>query len=334
MARLPLFPALLALALASPTAAQQNPNIRIGFTASEDLLAPLTVHFQAQIPAGSKITWNFDDGTSGTGPSITHVFYRPKTYAVEATITDAKGRITDSGTANIEVKSAGPERAALTLLLAPGSVRLSAAGSVSYMPHTARYWLDGKEVPLSRSGSTIKTEAVAVAVGPHKATVRIQTTIGVQERTLAFNMAPVATSAPYDAEVLRLTNAARAAGFNCKTLKTGGPALPPLTRDPTLDSAALAQSMGIALNSYFAHQSALDGSQPFERVAATGLVVGSSAENIAAGQPTPQRAVDAWLKSPGHCRNIMGDFSHIGLSYVAGPSTKYNPVWTQVFAKN
>ncbi|PJI51521.1 hypothetical protein CTI14_58765, partial [Methylobacterium radiotolerans] len=41
------------------------------------------------------------------------------------------------------------------------------------------------------------------------------------------------------------------------------------------------------------------------------------AENIAAGQETPQEVVTGWLRSPGHCKNIMGDFTRIGLSFMA-----------------
>jgi uncharacterized protein YkwD len=67
-------------------------------------------------------------------------------------------------------------------------------------------------------------------------------------------------------------------------------------------------------------------------VQVTGLRVRASGENIAGGQQTPQEVVDAWLRSPGHCRNIMGDFTHLGVSYVNRPGTTYVNYWTQVFA--
>ncbi len=38
------------------------------------------------------------------------------------------------------------------------------------------------------------------------------------------------------------------------------------------------------------------------------------AENVAAGQKTPKQVVDAWLKSPGHRKNIEGDYNFCGLA--------------------
>ena len=50
---------------------------------------------------------------------------------------------------------------------------------------------------------------------------------------LTFTLAPLGGSDPFEAEVLRLTNRARAQGWNCATLRTGGPALPPLKGSAT-----------------------------------------------------------------------------------------------------
>ena len=68
------------------------------------------------------------------------------------------------------------------------------------------------------------------------------------------------------------------------------------------------------------------------RVQAAGMAPAATAENIAAGHETPAQVVDGWLRSPGHCRNIMGAYSLIGLSYVNRPGTTYVRYWTQVFA--
>ncbi len=38
------------------------------------------------------------------------------------------------------------------------------------------------------------------------------------------------------------------------------------------------------------------------------------AENVASGQKTPKQVVDAWLKSPGHRKNIEGDYNFCGLA--------------------
>ncbi|EYB67358.1 Allergen V5/Tpx-1 related [Deinococcus phoenicis] len=296
---------------------------RVGFSMNEERRAPLPVAFTAQAPAGYRVEWDFGDGGSGQGTSAAHTYYRAGTYTVRARLLDERGQPRATASGPVTVLSGGPEHAELVVLLGRGEVRLSAAGSVAYRPGTPAFTLDGRPVGAG---------PVPVAAGAYRATVRLPGESGVLERSVAFRVAPLPGSVPFETEVLRLTNQARARGWNCTTLREGGPALPPLARDPQLEVAALAQSAGMALNGYFDHRSALDGSTPAQRVQATGLRVRASAENIAAGQETPEEVVRGWLRSPGHCRNIMGDFTRLGVAYVNRPDSPYGRYWTQVFA--
>jgi uncharacterized protein YkwD len=52
-------------------------------------------------------------------------------------------------------------------------------------------------------------------------------------------------------------------------------------------------------------------------------------ENVAAGQPTVESVMAAWMRSPGHRRNVLGKFSEIG----AGVATDRNgtPYWCVTF---
>lgn len=45
----------------------------------------------AQSDATSTFEWNFDDGTTATGPGVSHIFQNPGGYTVQLTITDAAG---------------------------------------------------------------------------------------------------------------------------------------------------------------------------------------------------------------------------------------------------
>jgi len=55
-------------------------------------------------------------------------------------------------------------------------------------------------------------------------------------------------------------------------------------------------------------------------------------ENIAAGQPTADVAVQEWLESAGHCENIMSaSFQEIGAACVTDNGAQYTHYWTQVF---
>jgi len=290
---------------------------------SAEKLAPLEVTFGATAAPGESVEWDFGDGSVGRGPQVTHTYYRPGLYTVRTTLRDGRGQVRSVATGRVEALSAGPERAGLVVLLGRGEVRLSAAGSVVYRPLRPSFRLNGQAV---------NTGPLAVAAGEYQANLSLPGQQKVLERRVNFRVAPLTASVPFETEVLRLTNRARARGWNCATLREGGPARPPLTRDPRLEVAALAQSAGMALGGYFDHQSAVDGSTPAQRVEAAGLSAGSSAENIAAGQPTPEEVVQAWLRSPGHCRNIMGDFARIGVAYAGRPYSKYTHYWTQVFA--
>ncbi|PKH68385.1 CAP domain-containing protein [Flavobacterium sp. ALD4] len=55
-------------------------------------------------------------------------------------------------------------------------------------------------------------------------------------------------------------------------------------------------------------------------------------ENIAYNYSSPQAAVNAWLNSPGHKENMVGNFTHFGISIRENAVTgkKY---YTNIFAK-
>jgi len=49
---------------------------------------------------------------------------------------------------------------------------------------------------------------------------------------------------------------------------------------------------------------------------------------------TPQRAVQQWLNSPGHCKNLMDpSVDEVGMAYLHDTSGTYNHYWTQNFGK-
>jgi uncharacterized protein YkwD len=135
--------------------------------------------------------------------------------------------------------------------------------------------------------------------------------------------APV-TTAPgqggVTAQVVTLTNAERA--------KAG---CGPLAVDATLTQVAQAHSQDMATNNYFDHNSQ-DGRSPFDRITAAGYRFSTAAENIAAGQKTPQDVMTSWMNSPGHRANILNCALHeIGVGYATASSSTYGSYWTQDF---
>lgn len=120
-----------------------------------------------------------------------------------------------------------------------------------------------------------------------------------------------------NARVLALVNAERA--------DTG---CGPVHADDRLAAAALEHSEDMAERDYFDHTGS-DGSSPWDRAAEHGYDQ-PSGENIAAGYPTPEAVMDAWMNSPGHRANILNCDSHaIGLGYVA--NSDRGAIWTQLF---
>ncbi len=60
----------------------------------------------------------------------------------------------------------------------------------------------------------------------------------------------------------------------------------------------------------------------------------AAGENIAAGYTTVRATVDGWLKSPGHCKNIMSaNFTEVGVGYGYNANSTYKHYWVTDFGK-
>jgi uncharacterized protein YkwD len=118
--------------------------------------------------------------------------------------------------------------------------------------------------------------------------------------------------------VLTLVNAERARA-GCGALR----------EDARLVRAARLHSQDMLARNYFSHDSP-DGADPSDRARREGYPSGVG-ENIAAGYPTPQAVVAAWMDSPGHRANILDcRYRSTGVGFAQG-STGYRTYWTQDF---
>ena len=71
-----------------------------------------------------------------------------------------------------------------------------------------------------------------------------------------------------------------------------------------------------------------------DRVIKIGVYLGSvhgAAENVAFGQLTAREVVDGWLNSPGHKKNIQGDYTFTGIG--VAKDKMGNIFFTQIFLK-
>ena len=129
--------------------------------------------------------------------------------------------------------------------------------------------------------------------------------------------------------MLAMVNEARAQGRRC-----GGTAYPPAAPvrwNEALARAARSHSEDMAANNYFGHNSR-DGTPPHARVERAGYDYGSTAENIAAGQPTPEVAMATWLNSAGHCANLMSaEYTEMAVAMASNRRGHPGTYWTMVF---
>jgi uncharacterized protein YkwD len=120
-------------------------------------------------------------------------------------------------------------------------------------------------------------------------------------------------------EFLDRINIARQKGCNCG--HKFYPPAPPMTWNDQLEDAARGHALDMDKRNYFSHTSK-DGRSMSDRIVQAGyyfkgfksFTVG---ENIAQGQMSIAEVMAGWLKSEGHCRNLMNpDFKEVGISEV------------------
>lgn len=184
--------------------------------------------------------------------------------------------------------------------------------------------------------ATVTQTGLVTPVGGGNATVRA----ALSRNASAFidfpltvsGAAPTPTPAPapgtgFAQQVLDLVNAARAQGRTCGA--TTYAAAPALTLNAQLGQAAQGHAADMAAQNYFSHTSK-DGRTAGQRIAAAGYAYRTWGENIAAGQATAAQVMDGWLKSEGHCKNIMNpNFRELGVGYAYKSGTEFGHYWVQ-----
>lgn len=96
--------------------------------------------------------------------------------------------------------------------------------------------------------------------------------------------------------------------------------LKPLSLSPLLNDAAQRHADDMAYQDYVAHNGR-DGRGPGQRATDSGYRWRLILENLAAGQATPEQAVQGWKDSDGHRRAMLnGDVTEAGIGYRFLPS--------------
>ena len=103
--------------------------------------------------------------------------------------------------------------------------------------------------------------------------------------------------------LLQLVNSYRVAGCNCGS-EGNFAATAPVAWNDQLEQAALDHTEDMFTNKFLSHTGS-DGSNPGTRIKHRGYNYKTYGENIASGYQTEKSVIEGWIKSPGHCRNIM-----------------------------
>lgn len=131
-------------------------------------------------------------------------------------------------------------------------------------------------------------------------------------------------------DLLALINARRAQGGCCG----GGACFAPASAvapDPSLTTAARRHAADMAARGYFAHDTP-EGVSFEDRIRGAGFVGCVIGENLAAGYPTAEEVVSAWMNSREHCENLLWPaFSSIGVARALDSSADGVALWVADF---
>jgi uncharacterized protein YkwD len=189
-----------------------------------------------------------------------------------------------------------------------------------------RYIMKHLRLPVRKAWAAAATRlaclwlAGAAAAGAACAETRAETIAEGRGRTL---------SEP--AELLALLNARRAAGAVCGD-EVMRPA-PPLQWHAAMERAAADHLQDVAARPALTHLGS-DGSSVGGRVWRQGYVWGGVGENVAGGHRGAAATLGQWLRSPSHCRTLMGaSYRHVAVVGRDFPGSRLGAYWVMVVAR-
>ncbi|MEG1409907.1 MAG: CAP-associated domain-containing protein [Terrisporobacter sp.] len=110
----------------------------------------------------------------------------------------------------------------------------------------------------------------------------------------------------YELEIIDLTNCTRYSNN-----------LSPLQYSEKAKISATNHSLDMSDNNYFDHNN-LKNETPFDRMEKQNINYTTAGENIAAGQTNAIFAHNGWINSLGHRKNILGNYTYIGVGVIFG----------------
>ncbi|WP_176082666.1 CAP domain-containing protein [Martelella sp. HB161492] len=107
--------------------------------------------------------------------------------------------------------------------------------------------------------------------------------------------------------------------------------LPPLSASRVCAATAIDQAKRMALADKMNHVTSRS-ENPLQRFKRMGVPLPAS-ENIAMHQATPERAFQAWVNSPKHLENMLGDYRHVGVARADSPNSGNQNFWSMCLSQ-
>ena len=312
-------------ATATPTVGTVGPTNPPDCTNSASFVADITIPDNTNVGGGTIFakTWRIaNTGTCVWGPEYTLVHYSEEFMGAPSAV---PLNITYPGqNADISVNLTAPTG---TGKHQANFVIKNPAGLIMKIGDDSRLWVvinvtvEGAAASTAAATATSSTATATTASTLAPATVPAATTSGSGSGT---------TSCLFSIDTTNLMEAIKAVNDYRKEQS-----LPAYTVNPLLARAAQKQAMDMACNHLSAHTGS-DGSTPQSRVAATGYVASSVAENVYGSNPafTGSGAVNWWItdaSDPNNNQNLLSTtFTEIGIGYAAFDNSGYYVI---VFAK-
>lgn len=144
-----------------------------------------------------------------------------------------------------------------------------------------------------------------------------------------MNKTPELGSQAKEGEALLIaSNIARSKGAQCgnEYFKPAGP----LSWHPGLATVATAYAQHQAQYNFTGHNDKFTGAGPGDRLKAINYI-GAYGENLAYGTRSAQATVQAWIESPGHCKNLMNPkMRFMGSGYALNSQSNFGVYWGQL----
>lgn len=291
------------------------------------------------IIAGDTVNSNATPGTS---------------FTITYNVSDAAGNVAIEVTRVVTISLSEDTTNPVITLNGPSTIEVIQGASYVEAGATATDNRDGNiTANLTIAGDSVNTSAspgttfvITYNVSDAAGNSAIEVTRSVSIIADPGNQIPVLSEANKQTYLASINNA-RAVARTCGVYGSFS-AVPAVAWSDKLYKAAYEHSQDMTESNTFSH----DGSGTVsdwsgyplnkrssmtDRVATYGFSWSRLSENISAGtsRDTAQEAIDSWLVSDGHCKNIMdANVTQVGMAISSKQGTSYTNYWTQNFGRS